>query len=59
MAATAVATAVATEPQVIIGPNPRMRAIFEYVALVGPGLGSVLVTGESGTPTSGLWDASG
>jgi DNA-binding NtrC family response regulator len=43
-----VAPAGAASP-VIIGPNPRMRAIFEYVALVGPGLGSVLVTGESGT----------
>jgi len=36
-------------PDVVIGPNPRMRAIFEYVALIGPGMGSVLVTGESGT----------
>lgn len=34
---------------VVIGPNPRMRAIFEYVALIGPGMGSVLLTGESGT----------
>jgi len=36
-------------PDIVIGPNPRMRAIFEYVALIGPGMGSVLVTGESGT----------
>jgi DNA-binding NtrC family response regulator len=36
-------------PDVVIGPNQRMRAIFEYVALIGPGMGSVLVTGESGT----------
>ncbi len=34
---------------IVIGPNPRMRAIFEYVALIGPGMGSVLLTGESGT----------
>ena len=38
-----------TDPNIVIGPNPRMRAIFEYVALIGPGMGSVLVTGESGT----------
>lgn len=37
------------DANIVIGPNPRMRAIFEYVALIGPGLGSVLVTGESGT----------
>lgn len=37
------------DPQIVVGPNARMRAIFEYVALIGPGLGSVLVTGESGT----------
>jgi two-component system, NtrC family, response regulator AtoC len=37
------------DPNIVIGPNARMRAIFEYVALIGPGLGSVLVTGESGT----------
>jgi DNA-binding NtrC family response regulator len=37
------------EPHIVIGPNARMRAIFEYVALIGPGRGSVLVTGESGT----------
>ena len=37
------------DPNIVIGPNPRMRAIFEYVALIGPGMGSVLVTGESGT----------
>jgi DNA-binding NtrC family response regulator len=36
-------------PDIVIGPNPRMRAIFEYVALIGPGMGSVLLTGESGT----------
>lgn len=49
MAVGALAASSVAEPQVVIGPNPRMRAIFEYVALVGPGLGSVLVTGESGT----------
>ncbi|MBP6715232.1 MAG: sigma-54-dependent Fis family transcriptional regulator [Acidobacteria bacterium] len=38
-----------TNPNIVIGPNQRMRAIFEYVALIGPGMGSVLVTGESGT----------
>jgi len=37
------------DANIVIGPNPRMRAIFEYVALIGPGVGSVLVTGESGT----------
>ena len=34
---------------VVLGPNPRMRAIFEYIERVGPGRGTVLVTGESGT----------
>ena len=34
---------------IVVGPNPRMRAIFEYLERVGPGTGSVLVTGESGT----------
>ena len=38
-----------TLDSIVIGPNLRMRAIFEYVALIGPGMGSVLVTGESGT----------
>jgi two-component system response regulator HydG len=38
-----------TPAAVVVGPNPRMRAIFEYVSLIGPGMGSVLVTGESGT----------
>src|SRR5690349_8686898 len=32
-----------------IGPNPRMRAVFDYVAYVGPGQATVLITGESGT----------
>ncbi|MGE3345069.1 MAG: sigma-54 interaction domain-containing protein [Vicinamibacterales bacterium] len=35
--------------QIIVGPNPRMKQIFEYVSLVGKGVGSVLITGESGT----------
>jgi sigma-54 specific flagellar transcriptional regulator A len=34
---------------VIVGPNPRMRAVFDYIERVGPGRGTVLVTGESGT----------
>jgi DNA-binding NtrC family response regulator len=34
---------------VVIGRSARMRAVFEYLALVGPGQGTVLVTGESGT----------
>ncbi len=34
---------------VVIGRSPRMRAIFDYIAHVGPGEGTVLVTGESGT----------
>jgi DNA-binding NtrC family response regulator len=38
-----------TLDSIVIGPNARMRAIFEYLALIGPGMGSVLVTGESGT----------
>ena len=38
-----------TLDRIVIGPNPRMRAIFDYIALVGPGTGSVLITGESGT----------
>ena len=36
-------------PSIVIGPNPRMRAVFEYLAVIGPGQGTVLVTGESGT----------
>jgi DNA-binding NtrC family response regulator len=36
-------------PDIVIGRNPRMQAIFEYLAVVGPGQGTVLVTGESGT----------
>jgi two-component system, NtrC family, response regulator HydG len=35
--------------RIVVGPNPRMKTLLEYVALVGPGLGSVLITGESGT----------
>ncbi len=38
-----------TLDQIIVGPNPRMKSIFEYVSLVGKGVGSVLITGESGT----------
>jgi sigma-54 specific flagellar transcriptional regulator A len=34
---------------VILGPNARMRAVFDYIERVGPGRGTVLVTGESGT----------
>jgi transcriptional regulator with GAF, ATPase, and Fis domain len=34
---------------VVVGASPRMRAVFDYIALIGPGLGTVLVTGESGT----------
>jgi DNA-binding NtrC family response regulator len=34
---------------IVIGRSPRMRAIFDYIAHVGPGQGTVLVTGESGT----------
>ena len=40
---------IASLDSIVLGPNARMRAIFEYVALIGPGMGSVLVTGESGT----------
>ena len=35
--------------QIVVGRTPRMRAIFRYLALVGPGQGTMLVTGESGT----------
>lgn len=35
--------------QIVLGPNARMKSIFEYVSLVGKGVGSVLITGESGT----------
>jgi DNA-binding NtrC family response regulator len=38
-----------TLDSIVIGPNARMRSIFEYLELIGPGMGSVLVTGESGT----------
>ena len=41
--------AASVRDDVVIGENPRMRAIFEYVSQVAPGLGTVLVTGESGT----------
>ncbi len=34
---------------IVIGRNPRMQAVFEYLAVVGPGQGTVLITGESGT----------
>jgi DNA-binding NtrC family response regulator len=34
---------------IVVGQSPRMRAIFRYLALVGPGQGTMLVTGESGT----------
>ena len=32
---------------IVVGRNPRMRAVFRYLALVGPGQGTMLVTGES------------
>jgi sigma-54 dependent transcriptional regulator, flagellar regulatory protein len=38
-----------SQDDIVIGRSPRMRAIFDYIALVGPGQGTVLVTGESGT----------
>jgi DNA-binding NtrC family response regulator len=34
---------------IVLGPNPRMRAIFDYIERIGSGRGTVLVTGESGT----------
>ncbi len=34
---------------IVVGRNPRMQAIFRYLALVGPGQGTMLVTGERGT----------
>jgi DNA-binding NtrC family response regulator len=33
----------------VVGTNPRMRAIARYVRQIAPGLGTVLLTGESGT----------
>jgi DNA-binding NtrC family response regulator len=44
-----VTRAAAPADPVIVGPNQRMRDIFDYIARVGPGRGTVLVTGESGT----------
>jgi two-component system response regulator AtoC len=35
--------------EIVLGPSPRMRAVFDYIMLVGAGEGTVLVTGESGT----------
>ena len=34
---------------IVVGRSPRMRAIFDYIAHVGRGQGTVLITGESGT----------
>jgi DNA-binding NtrC family response regulator len=34
---------------IVVGRNPRMQAIFRYLALVGPGQGTMLITGERGT----------
>jgi DNA-binding NtrC family response regulator len=34
---------------IVVGRNPRMRAVFRYLALVGPGQGTMLITGETGT----------
>ena len=34
---------------VVVGRSPRMRAVFDYIAHIGPGEGTVLITGESGT----------
>jgi DNA-binding NtrC family response regulator len=34
---------------VVVGRSARMRAIFDYIAAVGQGQSTVLVTGESGT----------
>jgi DNA-binding NtrC family response regulator len=34
---------------IVIGRSPRMRAIFDYVAHVGRGQSTVLITGASGT----------
>ena len=41
-------TPLAMATDAVIGPNPRMRAVFEYIERVGPGRGTVLVTGGSG-----------
>ncbi|HEX7088398.1 MAG TPA: sigma-54 dependent transcriptional regulator [Vicinamibacterales bacterium] len=34
---------------IVVGRSPRMRAVFDYIAHIGPGEGTVLITGESGT----------
>ncbi len=34
---------------IVVGESPRMRAVFDYIARIGPGRGTVLITGESGT----------
>jgi transcriptional regulator with GAF, ATPase, and Fis domain len=34
---------------IVVGRSPRMRAIFDYIAHVGHGQSTVLITGESGT----------
>ena len=34
---------------VVVGPSPRMRAVFEFLHVIGSSESTVLVTGESGT----------
>ena len=34
---------------IVVGRSPRMRAVFDYIAHVGQGQSTVLITGESGT----------
>jgi DNA-binding NtrC family response regulator len=42
-------TASSPGPDIVVGTNPRMRALFDYIRIIGPGQGTVLITGESGT----------
>ena len=36
-------------PDVIIGRSARMRAVFEFLRVIGTSESTVLITGESGT----------
>jgi two-component system, NtrC family, response regulator HydG len=33
----------------VVGRSPRMRAVFEFLRVIGPSDSTVLVIGESGT----------
>jgi two-component system response regulator AtoC len=38
-----------TRHGIVVGPSPRMKAVMDYIAHIGPGDSTVLITGESGT----------